>query len=130
MAGNSASFHESLDKLSTTTQDTHRALVSLQEELEAVDWYQQRADACADDALRAILLHNMHEEIEHASMILEWLRRHHPGFDQHLRTYLFTSQTIVDIEEKETGDQGQTETGLEKGKPHDLGLTVGPMKGD
>jgi ferritin-like protein len=130
MAGSSASFHESLDKLSTTTQDMHRALVSLQEELEAVDWYQQRADACEDDALKSILLHNMHEEIEHASMILEWLRRKHAGFEQHMHTYLFTSQTIVDIEEEDTGGKGQTETDIEVGKPHDLGLTVGPMKGD
>ena len=130
MAGSSASFHESLDKLSTTTQDMHRALVSLQEELEAVDWYQQRADACEDDALKSILFHNMHEEIEHASMILEWLRRKHAGFEQHMHTYLFTSQTIVDIEEEDTGGKGQAETDIEVGKPHDLGLTVGPMKGD
>jgi ferritin-like protein len=130
MAGSSESFHEPLDKLSTTTQDMHRALVSLQEELEAVDWYQQRADACEDDALKAILLHNMHEEIEHAAMVLEWLRRHHPGFKQHLHTYLFTSQAIVGIEKDDTADAGQTEPDLESGKPHDLGLTVGPMKGD
>src|SRR5688572_26095130 len=109
MAVSSASFHEPLDKLSITTQDMHRALVSLQEELEAVDWYQQRADACVDDDLKAILLHNMDEEIEHAAMVLEWLRRHHPGFGQHLRTYLFTSQAIVDIEEEDTSDNGHTE---------------------
>ena len=130
MAGSSMSFHESLDKLSTMTQDAHRALVSLQEELEAVDWYQQRADACEDEALKAILLHNMGEEIEHASMLLEWLRRHPPGFGQHLKTYLFTAQSIVDIEEEDTGNTEQADTDLETAKPHDLGLTVGAMKGD
>lgn len=130
MAGSSTSFHESLDKLSPMTQDAHRALVSLQEELEAVDWYQQRADACEDEALKAILLHNMGEEIEHASMLLEWLRRHHPGFGQHLKTYLFTAQSIVDIEEEDTGDTEQADTDLETAKPHDPGLTVGALKGD
>ena len=130
MAVSSASFHEPLDKLSTTTQDMHRALVSLQEELEAVDWYQQRADACADDDLKAILLHNMDEEIEHATMVLEWLRRHHPGFGKHLRTYLFTSQAILDIEEEDTSDSGHPEVSQEGGKPHIPGLTVGKLKGD
>ena len=77
MAGSSETYHEPLEKLSPATQDMHRALVSLQEELEAVDWYQQRADACGDAELKAILLHNMREEIEHASMVIEWLRRHH-----------------------------------------------------
>jgi ferritin-like protein len=129
MAGSSASFHEPLDKLSAKTQDMHRALVSLQEELEAVDWYQQRADACGDDDLKAILLHNMHEEIEHASMLLEWLRRNHPGFGHHLRTYLFTSQTIVDIEEEDTDGKEERQTMPPVSKPHGPGLTVGAMKG-
>ena len=130
MAGSSASYHESLDKLSATTQDMHRAIVSLQEELEAVDWYQQRADACGDDELKGILLHNMHEEIEHASMILEWLRRRHPQFGQHLRTYLFTSQPILDIEEVDTGEKAATEAGADTNTPRRPGLTVGTMKGD
>jgi ferritin-like protein len=130
MAGSSASFHESVDKLSAATQDMHRAIVSLQEELEAVDWYQQRADACGDEELKAILLHNMREEIEHASMILEWLRRHHPSFAQHLRTYLFTSQTIVDIEEVDTGKAAATAAKADTSTPPRPGLTVGTMKGD
>jgi ferritin-like protein len=129
MASSSASFHESLEKLSATTQDMHRAIVSLQEELEAVDWYQQRADACGDDELRAILLHNMHEEIEHAAMILEWLRRRHPQFARHLRTYLFTSQPIIDIEEVDTGEKAATKAGADT-TPRRPGLTVGTMKGD
>jgi ferritin-like protein len=130
MASSSASYHESLDKLSATTQDMHRAIVSLQEELEAVDWYQQRADACGDKELQAILLHNMREEIEHAAMILEWLRRRHPQFGQHLRTYLFTSQPIIDIEEVDTGEKAATEAGADINTPHRPGLTVGTMKGD
>src|SRR5512146_757449 len=103
MAGSSDTYHEPLDKLSSSTQDMHRALVSLQEELEAVDWYQQRADACEDAELKAILLHNMREEIEHASMVIEWLRRRHPDFERHLHTYLFRDKPILAVEEDERG---------------------------
>jgi hypothetical protein len=130
MATSSAGYHEPLDKLSPATQDLHRAIVSLQEELEAADWYRQRADACGDEALKAILLHNMREEIEHASMILEWLRRNNADFEQHLRTYLFTTQTIVDIEGKEAGQGARTEAGPDTGKSYRPGLTVGTMKGE
>jgi ferritin-like protein len=127
MAGSSDTYHEPLDKLSSTTQDMHRALVSLQEELEAVDWYQQRADACADAELKAILLHNMREEIEHASMVLEWLRRNHPDFAQHLRTYLFQEKPILAVEETDQAANGKpTPTA---GRPQRTGLTVGTMKG-
>jgi ferritin-like protein len=125
MAGSSDSYHEPLDKLSSTTQDMHRALVSLQEELEAVDWYQQRADACVDAELKAILLHNMREEIEHAAMVLEWLRRRHPDFEKNLRTYLFKEAPILDIE---AVDMGRTTPSA--GTPQHKGLTVGTMKGD
>jgi ferritin-like protein len=78
--------------------DTHRAIVSLMEELEAVDWYNQRAKATADPSLRAILEHNRDEEKEHASMVLEWLRRSDPVFARHLQTYLFTEGSITEIE--------------------------------
>ena len=71
-------------------QNLHRALISLIEELEAIDWYQQRADACTDAALKAVLLHNRNEEVEHGMMTLEWLRRHDPTFDKFMRRYLFT----------------------------------------
>ncbi len=97
------SYHEPTERLSERTQDLHRALVSLQEELEAVDWYRQRADACKDSALKDILLHNMDEEIEHAAMVLEWLRRNHSGFAGHLKTYLFTEAALTDIEAEDTG---------------------------
>jgi uncharacterized protein len=128
MAGSSDTYHESLDKLSSRTQDMHRALVSLQEELEAVDWYQQRADATEDSELKAILLHNMREEIEHASMVLEWLRRNHADFSQHLRTYLFQQKPILEIEEVDRASNGKGEPNA--GRPQHTGLTIGTMKGD
>ncbi len=99
MAGNSAEFHEDAGKLKPETTDRHRAIASLMEELEAVDWYDQRIDAAGDDDLRAILAHNRDEEKEHASMILEWLRRKDPVFDRVLRTYLFTEGAITKLEE-------------------------------
>ena len=92
-------YHEPLDSLSKSTRDLHRALVSLQEELEAIDWYKQRADACQDGSLREILLHNMREEMEHACMLLEWLRRNHEDFSEQLKTYLFTKVPITEVEE-------------------------------
>lgn len=95
----SESYHEPIAELSDETRNMHRALASLQEELEAVDWYQQRADACTDPELKEILLHNMREEVEHASMVLEWLRRHSDTFDKNLKTYLFTEKSILEAEE-------------------------------
>jgi hypothetical protein len=74
--------------------DHHRAIVSLMEELEAVDWYDQRVAATTDDELRAVLAHNRDEEKEHAAMVLEWLRRHDPALDKNLRKYLFTEEPL------------------------------------
>jgi hypothetical protein len=91
-------YHEPRDELSDETRDMHRAIISLMEELEAVDWYNQRVDACKDDELRAILAHNRDEEKEHASMVLEWIRRHDQRFDKELRDYLFTKKPIVGLE--------------------------------
>ena len=88
-------YHESLDELSDATRDMHRAITSLMEELEAIDWYNQRVDACHDKELKAILAHNRDEEKEHAAMILEWIRRQDSQFDHELRDYLFTEKTIV-----------------------------------
>ncbi|MEO6696739.1 MAG: ferritin-like domain-containing protein [Gammaproteobacteria bacterium] len=93
-------YHEAITELSDTTRDMHRAIVSLMEELEAVDWYNQRVDACKDTELRTILAHNRDEEKEHAAMVLEWIRRHDPKFDKQLRDYLFTDKPLVDLEEK------------------------------
>jgi uncharacterized protein len=98
MAQSSASLHESEDRLTPATRDMHRALVSLMEELEAIDWYQQRIDAALDDGLRAILRHNREEEIEHAAMVLEWIRRRDGDFDARLRQYLYREGDIVDTE--------------------------------
>jgi len=88
-------YHEPIDQLSSKTRDMHRAIISLMEELEAVDWYNQRADACNDSALKAILLHNAHEEKEHAAMILEWIRRSDKEFEHQLRDYLFSDKPIA-----------------------------------
>jgi ferritin-like protein len=88
-------YHEPVEALSAETRDMHRAIISLMEELEAVDWYNQRVDACKDPELRAILKHNRDEEKEHAAMVLEWIRRHDPKFDKELRDYLFTDRKIA-----------------------------------
>ena len=93
---NSVGYHEAEDALSDKVKDDHRALTSMQEELEAVDWYAQRAEVCKDPELRAILEHNRDEEKEHAAMVLEWIRRHDPRFSKELKDYLFTSQPIRD----------------------------------
>ncbi|MEW6272673.1 MAG: ferritin-like domain-containing protein [Thermodesulfobacteriota bacterium] len=103
MPGNSTTYHEPVERLSSEIQDQHRAIASLMEELEAIDWYQQRAEVCADDELRSVLLHNRNEEIEHASMVLEWIRRHNAKFDEALRVYLFTEGPIVAIEKSAEG---------------------------
>ncbi|OGO93456.1 MAG: ferritin [Coxiella sp. RIFCSPHIGHO2_12_FULL_44_14] len=88
-------YHEPITELTEETRDKHRAIISLMEELEAIDWYQQRIDVCQDDALRAILAHNRDEEKEHAAMVLEWIRRHDSTFDKELKKYLFTDKPIT-----------------------------------
>ncbi len=100
----SAGLHESPDALSPQTIDRHRAITSIQEELEAVDWYDQRVAASTDTELAEILAHNRDEEKEHAAMTLEWLRRRDPALDQHLRTYLFTEGPVVGIEKEAEGE--------------------------
>jgi ferritin-like protein len=119
MASNT--YHEPLDLLTSDTRDMHRAITSLMEELEAIDWYQQRADACVDAELRDVLLHNKNEEIEHAAMLMEWIRRHGPRFDAKMRTYLFQTAPIVDLEKSTTGAASST--------PSET-LGVGSMKED
>ncbi|HET7298437.1 MAG TPA: ferritin-like domain-containing protein [Burkholderiales bacterium] len=100
MAQSSTTFHESPDLLKPETMDRHRAIVSLMEELEAVDWYDQRLEAARDEELRAILAHNRDEEKEHAAMVLEWLRRRDPHWDEQLRNYLFADKPILEREEE------------------------------
>jgi len=92
-------LHEPAEKLSVATIDRHRAIVSLMEELEAIDWYDQRIEAATDKELKDILRHNRDEETEHAAMVLEWLRRRDPAFDKQLRTYLFSKGDILKVEE-------------------------------
>ena len=92
----SVGYHEPLEDLSAETRDMHRAIVSLMEELEAIDWYNQRTDASQDPELKAILEHNRDEEKEHASMLLEWVRRKDPKFSEELRDYLFTTKPIAE----------------------------------
>ena len=88
-------YHEPIEELSDATRDMHRAITSLMEELEAVDWYNQRAEASRDSELKAILEHNRDEEKEHASMLLEWIRRRDPTFSKELKDYLFTTDPIA-----------------------------------
>jgi len=96
-------FHEEISELSVGTRDMHRAIQSLIEELEAVDWYNQRADACKDENLKAILAHNRDEEKEHASMLLEWIRREDATFAKELKDYLFTEKPIAKLEAEHKG---------------------------
>ena len=99
----SEGLHVPRESLSKKTLNMHYAITSLIEELEAVDWYRQRADDCDDAELRAVLLHNANEEIEHAAMTLEWIRRNDEHFQKELKTYLFTEGPITEVEEKAEG---------------------------
>src|SRR5579875_2781912 len=94
----SENLHAPRERLSTETLTMHHAIVSLMEELDAIDWYRQRADDAEDEALKGLLLHNMREEMEHASMLIEFLRRNNRDFAGHLKTYLFTDKPILEIE--------------------------------
>jgi ferritin-like protein len=130
MASSSATLHE--DNLNPKTIDQHRAFVSLQEELEAADWYNQRVEGATDPELAAILAHNRDEEKEHAAMVLEWLRRNDPKLDEHLRTYLFTEGSILDIEvaAEHGGGEGAAEGGAGgESAPSDASLGIGSLHG-
>ncbi len=98
-----SNYHEPAEELSQQARDFSRALNSLKEEIEAVDWYHQRVDVTEDESLSKIMAHNRNEEIEHACMTLEWLRRNMPGWEEQLRTYLFTEGDITELEEGEEG---------------------------
>ena len=114
-------YHEPAELLSEDTKDMHRALVSLQEELEAVDWYQQRADGTNEPELKAILVHNKNEEIEHAMMVLEWIRRRNPKFDANIHTYLMKEGPITELEAAEKA--GEAGGGSENGKSSSASAT-------
>jgi ferritin-like protein len=129
----SEGYHEPADLLRPETKDHHRAIVSLMEELEAVDWYDQRVDAASDPELAAILAHNRDEEKEHAIMTLEWLRRRDPVLDQEMRTYLFTEGDILAVEENATsdGEDGSVdEQAATATRPADGSLGIGSLRGD
>jgi hypothetical protein len=99
-------LHVPREKLRRETLNLHYAITSLMEEFEAVDWYRQRADDCDDPSLKAILLHNAREELEHASMVLEWIRRNDGELDEQLKKYLFSEGSITGREEEATGKNG------------------------
>jgi uncharacterized protein len=123
----SAGLHEPAESLGADVINRHRAIASLQEELEAVDWYDQRVAATDDESLAAVLAHNRDEEKEHAAMTLEWLRRRDPAFDTVLRTYLFTEAPIVEVElevEAEGGGVG----GPDAAGARDGSLGIGSLR--
>ena len=115
-----SNYHEPVELLNEKTRDITRAINSLKEELEAVDWYNQRVEASSDEELKAIMAHNRDEEIEHACMTLEWLRRNMDGWDEELKTYLFTSGPITSIEGQEQASDAPSNSGN--------GLNIGKMK--
>lgn len=126
--------HEPRANLPEEVIEQRRAMESLIEELEAVMWYQERAAASGDPSVKDVLIHNRNEEIEHAMMLLEWVRRNFPGFDERMKTYLFTTAPITEIEEQAEGgeeggsdDQAVTSAG---GNPDSGSLNIGSMKGE
>ena len=124
----SENLHAPRERLSETTLNLHFAIVSLMEELDAIDWYRQRADDVEDETLKGLLLHDMREEMEHASMLLEWIRRRDGDFERFLKTYLFTEGSILQEEKTATSD------GVGKGRSEasrggaDPGFTIGSLR--
>jgi len=124
----SEALHAPRERLSRSTITHHQAITSLMEELEAADWYRQRADDCEEAGLKAILLHNMREEMEHACMLLEWLRRNETGWAEQMDAYLYTEAPITEVEESETGG-GEAATGSNAAESKAVRrFTVGPLK--
>jgi len=123
----SENLHERDDVLSEDTKNLHRAIVSLMEELEAVDWYTQRSEGCTNDELREILVHNRDEEIEHAMMTLEWIRRHNPTVADNIKTYVGSEGPILEVEKKAA--QGGGGGGGDDQKTTSTSLGIGSLKG-
>ncbi len=131
-------YHEPIDLLPPDVMDRHRAIVSIMEELEAVDWYDQRVAATDNSELADILAHNRDEEKEHAAMAIEWLRRNDPTFDRELRTYLFTESPVAHTEEiAMAGGSGEsvemrreeaTSAGSEAATSSNSSLGIGSLK--
>jgi hypothetical protein len=124
----SENLHAPRERLSQETLNLHFAIVSLMEELDAIDWYRQRADDAEDETLKQLLLHNMREEMEHASMLLEWIRRRDGDFERFLKTYLFTECSILQ-EEKAATAQGAGKRGIEGSRSGaEAGFTIGSLR--
>src|SRR4051794_15162694 len=125
----SENFHVPRETLSREARLLHYAITSLKEELDAVDWYRQRADDTEDEALKQVLLHNMREEMEHSAMLLEWIRRNNQDFGEHIRTYLFSEGDLLDVE---SAAEGKAPPGGAKpggGKPGgSRGFSIGSLK--
>ena len=119
-------YHEPSDKLSDATKDMHRAIISLMEELEAIDWYNQRIDAATDSDLKDALRHNATDEKEHVAMLLEWIRRRDPALDAEIRDWLFTDKPL---RKDESGGDGPSSGGDNEPSPRRAGLTVGSVRG-
>ena len=113
-------YQEPVEELQPQDRDIHRALQTLIEEVEAVDRYHQRMVTSSDPELKQVMTHNKVEEIEHACMAIEWLRRNDPGWEKELREYLFTSAPIAEIEEAATGGGGSGESASATGR--DIGI--------
>jgi uncharacterized protein len=136
----SEDLHIPRERLSQEARLLHYAITSLKEELDAVDWYRQRADDTEDEELKQVLLHNMREEMEHAAMVLEWIRRNNEDFAEHLGTYLFTEASLLQVEHKAEAGETATEAkklgggksgtaGADDGKADRRdGFTIGPLK--
>jgi hypothetical protein len=124
----SESYHEPIELLSEETKNMHRAIVSLKEELEAVDWYQQRAEACSNEELRGVLVHNKNEEIEHAMMNLEWIRRHSGVFDANIKTYINAKGPILAVEKQQAASEGGAGGGSGPSSAS-TSLGIGSLKG-
>ena len=109
-------YHEPASEMTKKSREIIRAINSLKEEIEAVDWYYQRVAVTDDKELKEIMWHNAEEEIEHAMMTLEWLRRNQEGWDEQMRTYLFCEGSIMDAEENKKEDKltEKTEKSAEK----------------
>jgi hypothetical protein len=131
----SENLHAPRERLSKKALTLHHAIVSLMEELDAIDWYRQRSDDAEDEALKGLLLHNMREEMEHASMLIEYIRRADSDFNRFLKTYLFTKDPILEIEDRATesevvGDAGKIKRHERSEGAPEVGFTVGPLKGN
>jgi uncharacterized protein len=124
----SENLHAPRERLAKETLSLHHAIVSVMEELDAIDWYRQRADDAEDETLKALLLHNMREEMEHASMLLEWIRRHNADFARYMKTYLFTDAPILEVEDEATAEGVERKERRKSGESDEQGFTIGRLR--